>query len=274
MIVVTSLEKIYGGKVPVQALTSLTFTIQKGEFVALMGKSGSGKSTLLHQLGLLDTPTSGTIMIDGIDVTKLSDEAKTEFRLAKLGYVFQEYGLIQEFSALENVYFPSMALQKDDGMKRAEELLTFVGLGDKFNRSPSELSGGEQQRVAIARALVNDPDIVFADEPTANLDSTSTEVVLSLFKKLNKELGKTIVMVSHETGDKDLVDRVITLKDGIIITDTNHKESQKVWNVEPFAQIRNTPPEELLAEESVRSVPSKHKEKEVSKPLYSILRPW
>ncbi len=215
---VKNLEKTYTGKVPTHALRGVSFEIMKGEFVAIMGKSGSGKSTLLHQLGLLDTPTAGNILIDGIDVLKLSEREKTVFRLQRLGYVFQEYALILELTALENVLLPAFAL---DGFRRkhndrAIEILTKVGLKDRIHHRPSELSGGEQQRVAIARALINNPKILFADEPTANLDTNSSREILELFKKLNKELGQTIILVTHEPDNQKYVDRVIWMKDGLI----------------------------------------------------------
>ncbi len=218
MIRVENLKKIYSGKVPVQALKDATFDVMDGNFVAIMGRSGSGKSTLLHQLGLIDTPTEGNILIDGIDVLKLSESEKTLFRLKHLGYVFQEYALLAELTALENVFLPAFALgaDSDDYRKKAGEVLGVVGLSDRLDHYPNELSGGEQQRVAIARSLINRPKILFADEPTANLDSISAKVVLELFKKLNKELGQTIVMVTHEQEDTKYVDRIIWLRDGFI----------------------------------------------------------
>lgn len=218
IIEVKNLKKTYEGRVPTHALKDINFSIKKGEFVALMGRSGSGKSTLLHQLGLLDTPTSGKIIMDGLDLVSLSETQKSDFRLKKLGYVFQSYALLPELTALESVYLPLMLLKKNKKtyIKKASEMLDKVGLGDRLHHLPKEMSGGEQQRVAIARALVNDPDILFADEPTANLDSESSEVILKLFKKLNKEIGQTIIMVTHEPDDKKHVDRVIWLKDGVI----------------------------------------------------------
>jgi putative ABC transport system ATP-binding protein len=151
-----------------------------------------------------------------VDVLKLSDTERTRFRLQHLGYVFQEYALIVEFTALENVYFPAMAFGDTSARKRAAHLLDLVGLGDRMNHYPSEMSGGEQQRVAIARSLINNPKVLFADEPTANLDTVSSEVVFKLFQKLNKELKQTILLVTHEPEDKKYVDRVIWLKDGLI----------------------------------------------------------
>ncbi|MCL5438688.1 MAG: ABC transporter ATP-binding protein [Patescibacteria group bacterium] len=217
IIKVENLKKIYPGRVPTPALKGVSFDVKAGEFIAIMGRSGSGKSTLLHQLGLIDTPTEGQILINDTDVLKLSDSGKTLYRLQNLGYVFQEYALIAELTALENVYLPAFALggNNDGYKKRAQEMLEIVGLGERVDHYPNELSGGEQQRVAIARALINKPKILFADEPCANLDSVSSKVVLELFKKLNKELGQTIVMVTHEPEDEKFVDRVIWMRDGL-----------------------------------------------------------
>ncbi len=218
MIKAENITKVYATNPPTHGLRGVSFEIQEGEFVAIMGRSGSGKSTLLHQLSLIDTPTSGTLSIHGRDVMSLSEAEKSQFRLRHLGYVFQEYALIVECNALENVYLPALALGTEASRykKRASELLTLVGLGERLEHYPHELSGGEQQRVAIARALINEPMIVFADEPTANLDSASAMTVLKLFDKLNTELKQTIVMVTHESDDKKYVDRVIDLEDGLI----------------------------------------------------------
>jgi putative ABC transport system ATP-binding protein len=216
MIKIENLTKTYGGEVPTLALRGVSLEIAEGEFVALMGRSGSGKSTLLHQLGLLDMPTSGSVLINKFDVLALSDSERTKFRLQYLGYVFQEYALIAEFTALENVSFPAMALGDNTAKKRAVYLLDLVGLKERMNHYPNEMSGGEQQRVAIARSLINNPKVLFADEPTANLDTVSSEIVFKLFKKLNKELKQTILVVTHEPEDKKYVDRVIWLKDGLI----------------------------------------------------------
>jgi len=218
MISVKDLTKTYGGKIPTQALKGVSFDVPGGEFLAIMGRSGSGKSTLLHQLGLLDTPTNGKIDIAGKNVLELSQKEKTQYRLNELGYVFQEYALLPELTSLETVYFPLMVkgIKKSEYIKRATETLEKVGLGNRLDHLPHELSGGEQQRVAIARALVNNPKILFADEPCANLDSESSQTVLNLLKTLNKKLGQTIVMVTHEPDDKKYVDRIIWLKDGLI----------------------------------------------------------
>lgn len=218
MIKVKNLSKTYEGKVPTPALKNVSLEVARGEFIALMGRSGAGKSTLLHQLGLLDTPTTGSIIIDNIDVLALTDHQKTVFRLENLGYVFQEYALIAELTAYENVYLPEMARGGDEKhyKKHAAELLNLVGLGDRMDHYPSELSGGEEQRVAIARSLINSPKVLFADEPCANLDTVSSKIVLELFKKLNRELKQTIVMITHEPDDRKYVERVIWLMDGEI----------------------------------------------------------
>jgi putative ABC transport system ATP-binding protein len=215
---VKNLKKTYPGKVPTYALRGVTFDIKEGEFVAIMGKSGGGKSTLLHQLGLLDTPTEGTLLINNAEVLKLSNQEKTLFRLQHLGYVFQEYALILELTAVENVLLPAFALNgsQQSYNERALDMLDKVGLKERVDHRPHELSGGEQQRVAIARALINNPKILFADEPMANLDSNSSKQILELFQKLNQELGQTIVMVTHEPDDRKYVDRVIWIKDGLI----------------------------------------------------------
>jgi putative ABC transport system ATP-binding protein len=218
MINVKSLHKIYGrGAAATHALKGIDMTVDSGEFVAIMGRSGSGKSTLLHILGLLDSSTSGEIYLDNSNVLKLSEAEKTKFRLEKLGYVFQEFSLITEMSVLENVYVPALCLGGDKGIKkRAAELLEIVGLGERLKHYPNTISGGEQQRAAIARALINRPKILFADEPTASLDMASARVVLELFRKLNREMGQTIIMVTHEPEDEKKVDRVILLKDGFV----------------------------------------------------------
>jgi len=219
MIQVQDLKRSYiMGKVEVHALKGVSFEIEQGEFVAVMGPSGSGKSTLLHQLGLLDTPTSGKILIDGVDVLRLSDREKTIYRLTQLGYVFQDYAILPELTAAENVYLPAMVQGKSKELylRSSRELLETVGLGDRLHHLPQELSGGEQQRVAIARALINKPKILFADEPCANLDTESSRHILELFRKLNEELGQTILMVTHEEWHKKYVDRIIYLKDGLI----------------------------------------------------------
>ncbi len=218
MIKVNNLHKTYGkGPSATHALKGISLQVESGEFVAVMGRSGSGKSTLLHLLGLLDTPTEGDIFIDGQTVLKLSSEDQAQFRLSQLGYVFQEFSLISEMTLLENVYIPAVCLNQQNHFKqRATDILDTVGLGERTTHYPNEVSGGEQQRAAIARALINQPKILFADEPTASLDGVSAKIVLELFKKLNRETGQTIVMATHEPEDRNYVDRVIWLKDGLI----------------------------------------------------------
>jgi putative ABC transport system ATP-binding protein len=220
MIQTQELKKIYRmGAVEVQALRGVSLEIAKGEFIGIVGSSGSGKSTMLHMLGLLDHPTSGSIHIDGMDVLKLSDEERTLFRLNNLGYVFQDYALISELSVLENVYLPCLVRGStlQECVPASKEILSAVGLADRLDHMSYELSGGQQQRVSIARALVNKPRILFADEPCANLDTTTSRQILELFRNLNRDLGQTIVMVSHEPWHTEYFDRVITLQDGEII---------------------------------------------------------
>ena len=218
MIFVDNLHKIYGrGPAATHALKGIDLTVAPGEFVAIMGRSGSGKSTLLHILGLLDMPSSGSVLIDQKKVLKLNEGEKAQFRLESLGYIFQESSLLLEMTILENVYIPAVCLGHKNGYrKRAAELLETVGLGERLKHYPNEVSGGEQQRAAIARALINRPKILIADDPTASLDVASARVVLKLFQKLNKETGQTIVMVTHEPEDEKYVDRVIWLQDGLI----------------------------------------------------------
>ena len=219
MIVAEDLTKVYTmGRVEVRALGGVSLEVAKGEFVGIMGASGSGKSTLLHILGLLDRPTTGAGTIDGTDVLSLSDHRRTLFRLNRLGYVFQDYALIGELTALENVYLTSLVRgdPKEEYLKKSTEILERVGLGDRIHHRQSELSGGEQQRVAIARALVNSPSILLADEPCANLDSQTSKSILDLFARLNEDLDQTIVMVSHEDWHKEYFCRVVTLRDGLI----------------------------------------------------------
>jgi putative ABC transport system ATP-binding protein len=185
-----------------------------------MGPSGSGKSTLLHMLGLLDIPTSGTISIDGIDIGVLNDYQKTMFRLYRLGYVFQDYALVPELTVLENVSLPAMLRQdrtEEGYMADSIDILKRIGLFERRDHLQAELSGGEQQRVAIARAMVNRPDILFADEPCANLDTENSRTVLDLFREINEELHQTIVMVSHEDWHMPYFHRIIRLRDGKVV---------------------------------------------------------
>ena len=222
MIIGRDIRRFYGiGAVQVRALDGVSLEIGKGEFVGIMGPSGSGKSTLLHMLGLLDRPTSGSLSIDGVDVGALDERSRTVFRLRRLGYVFQDYALVPELTAQENVYLPSMArgMTAQECTLVCSEILDVVGLGDRIHHLPSQMSGGEQQRVAIARALVNQPALLLADEPCANLDTKNSRIILDLFKRLNKNLNQTIVMVSHEEWHKSYFDRIISMKDGVIETE-------------------------------------------------------
>ncbi len=219
IIEIKDLSKHYvKGEITTKALRGISFKIFKGEFVGIMGPSGSGKSTALHQLGLLDTPTSGKILIDGIDVTKLSEIRRSYFRLNKLGYVFQQYRNIPELTALENVYLPlrMMGTPRRYYIGESKKLLEKVGLRDRIHHHPFELSGGEQQRVALARALTHKPDILYADEPTANLDTVGSKLIMDLLKQFNNEYGQTIVMVSHDPEQVKYFDRVIRIRDGLI----------------------------------------------------------
>jgi len=222
MIIGRDIRRFYGiGAVQVRALDGVSLEIRKGEFVGIMGPSGSGKSTLLHMLGLLDRPTSGFLSIDGVDVGALDERSRTVFRLRRLGYVFQDYALVPELTAQENVYLPSMArgMTAQECTLVCSEILGVVGLGDRIHHLPSQMSGGEQQRVAIARALVNQPALLLADEPCANLDTQNSRIILDLFKRLNKNLNQTIVMVSHEEWHKSYFDRIISMKGGVIETE-------------------------------------------------------
>ena len=215
MIELSDVKKIYYmGKVEVPALRGVDLNIEKGEFVALMGSSGSGKSTLLNMIGLLDTPTSGKIVIEGIDVSSLNENERADFRLKKLGFVFQFFSLLMELDALENVALPM--IMDDRRYDRAASLLEVVGISERAAHFPSELSGGQQQRVAIARALANEPAILLADEPTANLDTESSNQIVGLFRELNDN-GQTIIMVTHEPDLGEKADRIIRIKDGKVV---------------------------------------------------------
>jgi len=206
------------GKVIVPALRGVSFEVEEGEFLAVLGPSGSGKSTLLHLIGCLDRPDEGKIFIGGADVLKLNDEELAELRLRKIGFVFQFFNLLPRLTAIRNVELPLLiaGVPERKARERAMEMLRLVGLETRVNHRPTELSGGEQQRVAIARALINNPKIVLADEPTGNLDTKSGWEIVQLMKRLNKERGQTFIVVTHDPHIAETADRILYLKDGLI----------------------------------------------------------
>ncbi len=212
-------KQFKSGEKPVYALRDVSFTIERGEFVGIVGPSGSGKSTLLGIISGLDSPTSGTVIIDGQDITKMRERKLTRIRNEKIGFVFQSFNLIPTLSALENVALPVQfsARKNFNPNQRAKELLTMLGLKDRMNHRPTQLSGGQQQRVAIARALANNPAILVCDEPTGNLDTESSQIVINELKKVQNN-GTTVIVVTHDSGIADQTERLITLVDGQIIS--------------------------------------------------------
>src|SRR6185436_3391301 len=208
------------------ALKGVSFSIKDGEFVAIMGPSGSGKSTLMHILGALDSPTSGTYLLDGKDVSTLSDDELADIRRDKIGFVFQAFNLLPRTTVLRNVMLPLVyaGVHGHERQERAEKALLAAGMDDAhFLHKSNQISGGQIQRVAIARALVNDPSLILADEPTGNLDSKTGEIVMGTFQKLNKELGRTIVLITHEQEIAEHADRILFIKDGKLVEDRrNH----------------------------------------------------
>jgi putative ABC transport system ATP-binding protein len=221
MIELEEIEKTYGnGSVTTPVLREISFRVEPGEYVAVMGASGTGKSTLMNILGCLDKPTSGQYRLDGADVVDLDDEELSHLRNDKIGFVFQQFHLLQRTTALKNVMLPLIYASDypDDAEERAEEALVSVGLADRVTYRPSELSGGQQQRVAIARALLTSPEMILADEPTGNLDSRSGLEVLAIFKQLHRQ-GRTIILVTHDQQVAEHADRIIVLKDGAVAED-------------------------------------------------------
>ncbi len=219
MIEVKNLTKSFkNGSVQTQILKGIDFTAQNGEFIAIMGRSGAGKSTFMYQMSLLDEPTSGTIIVDGINTEKMSAADKTSFRLNKLGYVFQDYALLPDLTAIENIALPLLmqGKSKSRAFKEAIHALDRMGLTHRQNNLPANLSGGEQQRVSISRAIAHNPKILFADEPTANLDNESSKKVMEIFQELHAQ-GQTIIMVTHEEDYGKMAQRIVKLDDGLII---------------------------------------------------------
>lgn len=212
----------------VRALRGVSFDVPEGDYVAIMGPSGSGKSTLLNLLGCLDQPTSGKLMLGDDDISKMTDDQLADIRSRRIGFVFQSYNLIQQLTVVENIQVPLYYQGRlgPEQNRRAVELAQRVGLGDRLSHRPSQLSGGQQQRVAIARSLVNDPYFILADEATGNLDSVTTEEILSLFEQLNEE-GRTIIMVTHEDDVADRAKRIVRLKDGMLHSDTINATEQR-----------------------------------------------
>ncbi|OHD63210.1 MAG: macrolide ABC transporter ATP-binding protein [Spirochaetes bacterium RBG_13_51_14] len=217
-------------EVQVRALKGVNLQVTRGEYIAIMGASGSGKSTFMNIIGFLDTPTVGKYLLDGIDGSQLDSDQKAEIRNKKIGFVFQGFNLLPRTTALENVELPLFYKGGESAnslTSKAKQLLARVGLAGREEHHPNKLSGGEQQRVAIARALINDPAILLADEPTGNLDSQNTKEIMELFTRLNKEIGITIIMVTHESDVADYTDRKVVFRDGMIINDISIRKTKR-----------------------------------------------
>jgi lipoprotein-releasing system ATP-binding protein len=232
IIVLKDLSKIYGNGVEVRALDGVSVKIKAGEFVAIVGPSGSGKSTLLNMIGLLDTPSRGQIFLKGIDVSQASPEERARLRSHELGFVFQYHHLIPEFSALENVMMPMLIAKKSRtaAKERALELLSAVGLADRRDSRPNQLSGGQNQRVAVARALANGPSIVIGDELTGNLDTKSSDLIYNLLRELNRKINQTFILVTHDMTLAEKTDRILRIVDGKIVCEMRRKDGGFITN--------------------------------------------
>ena len=245
LVEIVDMCKIYNpGENEVRALNHVSVTINEGEFVAIIGQSGSGKSTLMNMLGCLDVPTSGTYMLNGQDVSNMSDNELSDIRNREIGFIFQGFNLIQNLTALENVELPLIyrRVPKGKRMQLAEEALSKVGLANRMEHKPAEMSGGQQQRVAIARAIAQAPPIILADEPTGNLDSGSTKEILQIMRELHRE-GRTIILITHDNEIAAQADRVIKIKDGYIESDTSWSTTE-----EYSSEVINTQVEALNEE--------------------------
>ncbi|MCU0605998.1 MAG: ABC transporter ATP-binding protein [Candidatus Edwardsbacteria bacterium] len=243
MVQAKGITKTYnkGSGASVQALREVNLEIQQGEFVAIMGASGSGKSTLMNILGCLDKPSGGQLLLDGQEVSQMDDQALAKVRNQKIGFVFQSFNLMPRANALENVELPLIYSDKADITRLSREALESVGLKDRIHHNPGELSGGQQQRVAIARAIVNQPEIIFADEPTGNLDTRSSYEIIALFQQLNQQ-GKTVVLVTHEPDIAEYAKRIIKITDGSIVSDqanASPKDAALALDQIPKQEVRN-----------------------------------
>jgi putative ABC transport system ATP-binding protein len=228
----TELRRVYGeGETAVHALRGITTGFPTGQFAAIMGPSGSGKSTLMHLLAGLDRPTAGSVVVDGSELANLDDKALTRLRRDRLGFVFQAFNLVPVLTAEENILLPLTLAGKKPDREWLDQLIAAVGLGDRLEHRPSELSGGQQQRVAVARALIHRPAVVFADEPTGNLDSASSDEVLGLLRQAVDEFGQTVVMVTHDAHAASIADRIVVLSDGLVVHDGGGESTEGVLDL-------------------------------------------